>query len=198
MCLSRYFVMVVTVKPECKETPSIPLRYWEEKLKKLYIKKIRKVSQRYRTKNNTHNWPTVWERTALWHVLLVGNDVSLTYVRAWLCVLYMKQSLHYKVTTTFLCGYFRKRNLAPYWPKRYIKKYTADKSLARPGRKQANVSVRMAWNSFGALPCRKKKTWWQLTSPCCWNRARPWHASEVVSFLVGLRTYQHPGTAIGM
>ena len=29
----------------------------------------------------------------------------------------------------------------------------ADKSLARPGRKQANVSVRMAWISFGALPC---------------------------------------------
>jgi len=33
----------------------------------------------------------------------------------------------------------------------------ADKSLARPGREQANVSVRMAWISFGALPCRKKK-----------------------------------------
>ena len=33
----------------------------------------------------------------------------------------------------------------------------ADKSLARPGRKQANVSVRIAWISFGALPCRKKK-----------------------------------------
>ena len=33
----------------------------------------------------------------------------------------------------------------------------ADKSLARPGRKQANVSVRMAWISFGALPCKEKK-----------------------------------------
>jgi len=32
----------------------------------------------------------------------------------------------------------------------------ADKSLARPGRRQANVSVRMARISFGALPCRKK------------------------------------------
>jgi len=32
----------------------------------------------------------------------------------------------------------------------------ADKSLARPGRKQANVSVRMAWICFGTLPCRKK------------------------------------------
>jgi len=33
----------------------------------------------------------------------------------------------------------------------------ADKSLVRPGRKQVNVSVRIAWISFGALPCRKKK-----------------------------------------
>jgi len=32
--------MVVTVKPECKETPSIPLRYWEKILKKfIYNKK---------------------------------------------------------------------------------------------------------------------------------------------------------------
>jgi len=32
----------------------------------------------------------------------------------------------------------------------------ADESLARPVRKQANVSVRMAWISFGALPGRKR------------------------------------------
>ena len=32
----------------------------------------------------------------------------------------------------------------------------ADKPLARPGRQQANVSVRMAWFPFGALPCRKR------------------------------------------
>ena len=32
----------------------------------------------------------------------------------------------------------------------------ADKSLAWPERKQANVSVRMAWISFGALPYRKR------------------------------------------
>jgi len=31
----------------------------------------------------------------------------------------------------------------------------ADKSLARPGRKQANVSVRKVSNSFGALPCKE-------------------------------------------
>ena len=35
-----------------------------------------------------------------------------------------------------------------------------------------NISIRMAWISFGALPCRRKKVWWQLASPSCWNRAR--------------------------
>ena len=75
----------------------------------------------------------------------------------------------------------------------YLKLYRdADKSLARPVRKQANVSVIMAWSSFGALPC-KKKNWWQLASRYCWKRPRPRHASELISFLVGLRTYQHPG-----
>jgi len=39
----------------------------------------------------------------------------------------------------------------------YIMYKSADKSLARPGWKQANVSVRKAWISFGALRCRKKK-----------------------------------------
>ena len=33
----------------------------------------------------------------------------------------------------------------------------ADKSLARPGRKQANIFVRMASISFGALPYKKKE-----------------------------------------
>ena len=33
----------------------------------------------------------------------------------------------------------------------------ADKSFARPGRKQANIYVRMTWISFGALPCRGEK-----------------------------------------
>ena len=41
----------------------------------------------------------------------------------------------------------------PFW---YIHR-VADKSLARPGRQQANVSVRMSWISFGSLPCRGKK-----------------------------------------
>jgi len=51
-----------------------------------------------------------------------------------------------------------------------------------------------AWREFPSAPCLAgKTTWWQLVSRCCWNRAHPWHASEIVSFLVGLRTYQHPG-----
>ena len=51
------------------------------------------------------------------------------------------------------------------------------------------------WREFRSLPCiAGKKTWWQLASRCCWNRARPCHASKLVSFLVWLRTYQHPGT----
>jgi len=51
------------------------------------------------------------------------------------------------------------------------------------------------WREFPSVPCLAgKETWWQLGSRFCWNRARPWHASELVFFLVGLRTYQHPGT----
>ena len=43
--------------------------------------------------------------------------------------------------------------------------------VAYDGACSPKVSVRMAWNSLGALPYRKK-TWWQHASPCCWNRAR--------------------------
>ena len=52
------------------------------------------------------------------------------------------------------------------------------------------------WREFPSAPCIAggKKTWWKLASRCYWIRARPWHASELVSFPVGLRTYQHPGT----
>ena len=69
----------------------------------------------------------------------------------------------------------------------------ADKSLARPGRKKANVSVRMAWISFGALPCRKKKLDSSRLDVVEIARVA-WHASELVSFLVGLRTYQQTST----
>ena len=49
-------------------------------------------------------------------------------------------------------------------------------------------------NFLRGLALQEKKTLWQLASRCCWNRARPWHASELVSFLVGLRTYHQPGS----
>jgi len=53
------------------------------------------------------------------------------------------------------------------------------------------------WREFPSAPCLTgKETWWQLASRCCWYRARPWNASELVSFLVGSRTYQHTGTAV--
>ena len=55
------------------------------------------------------------------------------------------------------------------------------------------MCVRMAWISFGALPCSGEKKTLYPASRCCWNLARPWHASELVPFLVGLRTYQHTG-----
>ena len=38
------------------------------------------------------------------------------------------------------------------------------------------------WREFPSASCLTgKTTWWQLASRCCWNRARPWHASEIVS-----------------
>ena len=65
--------------------------------------------------------------------------------------------------------------------------------MARPGRKLANVSVRMAWISFGALPCRKKVKPYENSCLDVVEIAHvAWHASELVSFPVGLRTYQHP------
>ena len=46
-------------------------------------------------------------------------------------------------------------------------------TVAYDGACSPNVSVRMAWISFSALPCRKeKKTRWQLASRCFWNCAR--------------------------
>jgi len=70
----------------------------------------------------------------------------------------------------------------------------AVKSLARPGRKQTNVSVRMAWISFGALPCRERN----LVTARVWIllKLRASLTCFRACFLPGpsLRTYQHPGT----
>ena len=45
-------------------------------------------------------------------------------------------------------------------------------AVAYDGACSPNVSIRMAWISFGALPCREGGPWWQLASRCCWNHAR--------------------------
>jgi len=45
-------------------------------------------------------------------------------------------------------------------------------TVAYDGACSPNVSSRMAWISFGALPCWEKEAWWQLASGWCWSRAR--------------------------
>ena len=65
-----------------------------------------------------------------------------------------------------------------------------DKSLARPGREK-KLRFLSEWREFPSAPCLAgKKLWWQLASRCFWN------ASELISLLVWLRTYQHPGKFI--
>jgi len=57
-------------------------------------------------------------------------------------------------------------------------------TVAYNGACSPNVSVRMAWISFGALLCREKKEyWWQRASRCCWNRTRhlTWFLSASVT-----------------
>ena len=58
-------------------------------------------------------------------------------------------------------------------------------TVAYDGACAPNVSIRMAWISFGALPCWKQKTW-QLASPCCWN-----HARRLTCFLSASVTRKH-------
>ena len=72
----------------------------------------------------------------------------------------------------------------------YIYTYRcADNSLARPGRKQSTVSAIIMWISFVALPCRINL---DVTSRLHVGEiVLPWHASELNSFLFGLRTYQY-------
>ena len=104
-----------------------------------------------------------------------------------------KLSYFYRSTSTcfglrrLLSSYNRKTYKLSYW--------VADRSLVRPRRKQANVSVRIAWIHFGAFPWRGKKKLDDSSRLDVVEIARvTWHASELVSFLVGLRTYQHLGT----
>jgi len=61
----------------------------------------------------------------------------------------------------------------------------ADKSLVRPGRKQANVSVRMAWISFDACLAGGKKLDDSSRLDVVEIAHVPAHSSEFVSFVVG-------------
>ena len=62
---------------------------------------------------------------------------------------------NHKSTNLFYSESLRTPNPQRYLP--WTNKYRdVDKFLARPGRKQTNASVRMAWISFGALPCTKR------------------------------------------
>ena len=68
----------------------------------------------------------------------------------------------------------------------------ADKSLARPERKQANVLSE--WREFPSALSLAGKKKLDISRLDVVEIARvAWHAFELVSFLVGLRTYQHPG-----
>jgi len=131
---------------------------------------------------------------------LSRKELNLEILKSSDCPPFRYVTFHRLSTYNFSTASSRHSNICPFSGSLYVHLYGipqpeqyrgADKTLARPGRKQANISLRMVWISFGDLP-RKKRTWWQLASRCCWNRARPWYASELVSFLVGLRTYQHP------
>ena len=73
----------------------------------------------------------------------------------------------------------------------------ADKFLARPGRKQARKHVRGA-RDFNNMETRAVI---KFFSPCKARLRRKltlfWQKHQLVSFLVGLRTYQHPGNMSG-
>jgi len=56
-----------------------------------------------------------------------------------------------------------------------------------------NVSFRMAWISFCALTCsKKKKTWWPHASRCCWNCARRFLSASVTRKDLQFGTWPDP------
>jgi hypothetical protein len=52
-----------------------------------------------------------------------------------------------------------------------LNRATQFSTVVYDGSSFSNISVRMDWFPFGASPC-EEKTRRQLTSRCCWNRAR--------------------------
>jgi len=104
------------------------------------------------------------------------------------------------------CCYLHIATVSKFWDPQSSRSLTACPGLYRhcfytgvlispyPDQEGTKLMFLSEWREFPWAPCHAgKKPWWQLASRYCWNRARPWRASELVSFLVGLRTYQHPG-----
>ena len=91
----------------------------------------------------------------------------------------------------YLGGNFSGKIYRP-WQQNMSILHGVDNSLARPGRKQANVSVRMTWISFGALPCKEKKNLMTARVSMLLKSRASLTYFRAYSFLVGLRTYQHP------
>jgi len=83
-------------------------------------------------------------------------------------------------------------------PSRFLKIHLTGVLISpSPDQEENKLMFLSERREFPSAPCLAgKRTWWQLASRCCWNRGRPWHASEPVSFLVGLRIYQHPGNIV--
>jgi len=60
-----------------------------------------------------------------------------------------------------------------------------------PDQEGNNLIFLSEWYEFPSAPCLARKETWQLASRFCWNRVCPCHATVLVSFVAGLRTYQH-------
>jgi len=71
----------------------------------------------------------------------------------------------------------------------------ADKSLARPRRKKANVCVKIKWREFPSAPCLARGGGFDDSSRLDVVEIAqvPDVLPSFFSFLIGLRTYQHPG-----
>ena len=78
------------------------------------------------------------------------------------------------------------------WGENFGGSYTGVLICPWPDQEGNKLMFLSEWREFPSTPyLARKTTWWQLAARCCWNRARPWHASELISFLVGLRIYQY-------
>jgi len=64
-------------------------------------------------------------------------------------------------------------------------RYTAVLIIPYPDHEGNNLMFLSEWPEFLSVSCLARKTWWQLASRCCWNCARPCHASELFASCLG-------------